>query len=152
VNSDDNIRDNKIVFRDIYLWVDLKHTAAINGEPKTIKTLSLYFRGGARAWHSKEVSELDMSLLRFADLRSWIKKLIQRFSEGPSIAMNAPNRTNSARINQQLIPRSQFNRGIEKSRNLAYYKCSYAQKSNDSSKSTPPRRRRRGKQGLRHYL
>jgi hypothetical protein len=147
------IRDNKIVFRDIYLWVEhLKYTAAINDEPKTIEILPLCFRGGARAWHTKEVSELHRSLLRFADLRSWIKTLIQRFSKGPSIAMNAPRRTNSARKNQQLIPRSRSHRGIENSRYLAYYKCSYAQKSIDASKSTPPRRRRRGKQGRRHHL
>jgi hypothetical protein len=134
------IRDNKIVFRDIYLWVEhLKYTAAINDELKTIEILPLCFRGGARAWHTKEVSELHRSLLRFADLRSWIKTLIQRFSEGPSIAMNAPHRTNGARINQQPIPRSQYVRGIENSRKSAYYK------------STQPRRRRRAKQSRRQH-
>ena len=82
--------NNRTVFRDIYVFVDrLKDMAATKGENKVVEALPLCLRGGALAWHTDELSELNKSLLRRADLQSWVETLIKRFKEQSSVAVRA---------------------------------------------------------------
>ena len=75
-------------YKDIYAFVDrLKDVAADKGEDKVRETLTTCFRGEALTWHSAELTDLEKTLLRTADLSVWCDSLIKRFKERATVAV-----------------------------------------------------------------
>lgn len=69
-----------VFYRDVYAFIDrLKDMEAIRGEDKLRAVIPQCFRGSALIWHSAELSEMEKSLLRRADLLGWYEALTARF-------------------------------------------------------------------------
>ena len=75
-------------YKDIYAFVDrLKDLASIKGDEKIREILPTCFRGEALTWHSTELTDLEKTLLRTADLAVWFDSLVKRFKERATVAV-----------------------------------------------------------------
>lgn len=79
-----------VFYRDVYAFVDrLKDMEQIKGEEKLRSVVPQCLRGSALIWHSTELSEMEKTLLRRADLVAWYETLITRFKQRTPLALKS---------------------------------------------------------------
>lgn len=79
-----------VFYRDVYAFVDrLKDMEQIKGEEKLRSVVPQCLRGSAPNWHSTELSEMEKSLLRRADLDAWYETLITCFKQRTPLAFKS---------------------------------------------------------------
>lgn len=77
-----------VIYRDVYMFVDRLKDVSYNwGEHATKIVLQECLRGGALMWFTTELTSLEKSGLRGADLQLWYTTLIERFKMRTSVAL-----------------------------------------------------------------
>lgn len=80
----------KVFYQDVYAFVDrLKDMEQIKGEKKLQSVVPQCLRGSAPIWHSTELSEMEKSLLRQADLDAWYETQITCFKQRTPLAVKS---------------------------------------------------------------
>lgn len=75
-------------YQDVYAFVDrLKDMEQIKGEKKLQSVVLQCLQGSAPICHSTELSEMEKSLLRQADLDAWYETLITCFKQRTPLAV-----------------------------------------------------------------
>lgn len=78
-----------VFYKDVSVFTDrLKDLAVQRGEADVKVAMTACFRGSALMWYSMELTELERTLLRDANLELWYTTLINRFKTRTSVALS----------------------------------------------------------------
>ena len=78
-----------VFYKDVYFFTDrLKDLAVQHGETDVKSVMTACLRGSALMWYSMELTELERTLLRDADLDKWYTTLIGRFKTRTAVALS----------------------------------------------------------------
>lgn len=78
-----------VFYKDVYVFTDrLKDLAAQRGESDIKSVMTACFRGSVLIWYSMELTDLERTLLRDANLDLWYTTLIDRFKTRTAVALS----------------------------------------------------------------
>lgn len=78
-----------VFYKDVYVFTDrLKDLAVQYGETNIKAVMTACFRGSVLMWYSMELTDLERTLLRDANLDLWYTTLINRFKTRTAVALS----------------------------------------------------------------